>query len=159
MVVMAPKVPRMNPTQARAWMALISTVKLLPPALDHQLTSDAGLIAFEYGILGLLNVAPEQTLPIGELGAALKSPAPRLSKAVTRLEGRGLVERLSCATDGRAVHVQLTRDGRRAWLVATPPHMALARDTVLGDFSEEELTEFAILLEKVVHRLDPKELT
>ena len=57
---MQPIVPRMNPLQARAWLALVSTAELLPQTLDAQLTADAGLINFEYGILGVLNGVPRQ---------------------------------------------------------------------------------------------------
>ena len=145
----------MNPTQSRAWIALVSVAELLPQALDAQLTADAGLINFEYGILSILNTAPVQTLRMGDLGSALNSPAPKLSKAVTRLEGRGLVERVACPGDGRAINVHLTRDGRRAWLKATPPHITLARDTLLADLDEDELAKLAGLLQRVVHRLDP----
>ncbi|GAB3803001.1 MarR family winged helix-turn-helix transcriptional regulator [Humibacter antri] len=153
---MGQTVPRMNPVQARAWMALVSAAELLPQTLDAQLTADAGLINFEYGVLGMLNVAPDCTLRSGELAAALGAPAPRLSKAVSRLEKRGLVERVACAGDGRAINVHLTRDGRRAWLKATPSHIALARDTLLGDLTAEQLTSLAQLLEMILTRLDPE---
>jgi DNA-binding MarR family transcriptional regulator len=147
-------VPRMNPSQARAWIALVSTAEMLPHALDAQLTADAGLINFEYGILSFLNIAPERTLRMGELANAVDSPTPRLSKAVTRLEKRGLVERVSPAGDGRAVSVHLTREGRRAWLKATPPHVALARDSLLADYTDAQLDQLAGLLEPLLHRLD-----
>ncbi|HEU0256835.1 MAG TPA: MarR family transcriptional regulator [Microbacteriaceae bacterium] len=152
---MQQKVPRMDATEARAWVALVSVAELLPATLDQQLTDDIGLINFEYGILSMLNVADGQTLRMGELAAAVKSPAPRLSKAVTRLERKGFVERASCAGDGRAINVRLTRDGRRVWLSATPPHISLARDTILGDLTPDELTRLAELLEVIKARLDP----
>ncbi|MFZ8758801.1 MarR family winged helix-turn-helix transcriptional regulator [Microbacterium sp. HMH0099] len=152
---MNPTVPRMNNAQMRAWVALISTAELLPHALDAQLTADAGLINFEYGMLSILNLAPDRTLRMGELAKAVDSPLPRLSKAVTRLEKRGLVERVACAGDGRAVSVQLTRDGRRAWLRATPPHIALARDDLLADYDDDQLEQLATLLEPLLRRLDP----
>lgn len=148
-------VPRMNATQARAWVALLGTAQLLPTALDQQLTEDAGIINFEYGLLGMLNVADEQTMRIGELVGAFGAPYPRVSKAVSRLEKNGLVERVSCAGDGRAVNVKLTRAGRQRWLKATPPHIELARDQILGALTEEQLGTLAELLEAVIARLNP----
>jgi DNA-binding MarR family transcriptional regulator len=153
---MQPIVPRMNDVQARAWVALVGTAELLPHALDAQLTADAGLINFEYGILSILTLAPDRTLRMGELAKAVDSPLPRLSKAVTRLEKRGLVERVSSHGDGRAVSVHLTRDGRRAWLKATPPHIELARDTLLADYDNDQLIQLAQLLEPLLRRLDPE---
>lgn len=152
---MQPTVPRMNPAQARAWLALVSTAELLPQVLDAQLSEDAGLINFEYGVLGMLIVAEEQALRAGELASALRCPAPRLSKAVGRLEKRGLVERVACPGDGRAINVKLTRAGRRAWLKATPPHLALARDELLADLTDKQLSALADLLQPVLARLDP----
>lgn len=155
---MKPTVPRMNDAQSRAWFALVSTAELLPHVLDAQLTADAGLINFEYGILGIVNLAPDQTTRIGELAAALDSPVPRMSKAVTRLEKRGLVERVPSPGDGRAVSVRLTREGRKTWLQATPPHITLARDTLLADYDDAQLQQLAELLEPLLRRLDPDAL-
>lgn len=148
-------VPRMNAEQSRAWLALLSTSHLLPAALDQQLTDDAGIINFEYGILSILGTADGRTLRIGELVDALSAPYPRVSKAVSRLESRGLVERVACAGDGRAINVHLTRAGRQTWLKATPPHLELAREGILGGLSPEQLTQLAELLEPIVQRLNP----
>lgn len=148
-------VPRMNSEQARAWLALVSTAQLLPAVLDEQLTEEAGLSHFEYGILGALNLAPEQTMRMGDIATSLRSTAPRLSKAVSRLQRRELVERVACQGDGRAINVHLTREGRRTWLKATPPHIELARDTILANLSTEELTALANVLEPIIARLDP----
>ena len=155
---MNPTVPRMNDAQSRAWFSLVSMAELLPHVLDAQLTADAGLINFEYGILSILNPAPDQTMRSGELAAALDSPAPRLSKAVTRLEKRGLVERVPSPGDGRAVSIRLTREGRKTWLQATPPHITLARDILLADYDDAELQRLAELLQPLLRRLDPDAL-
>lgn len=152
---MKPVVPLMNESQARAWVALISVSELLPNALDMQLTADSALINFEYGILSVLNVAPRRTLRMGELATALGASAPKLSKAVTRLEKRAIVERVACADDGRAINVHLTREGRKVWLKATPPHIGLARDKILATLDEHQLTTLADLLEPLIETLDP----
>lgn len=152
---MKPVIRGMSHAQARAWVALVSTAQLLPAVLDERLTADAGLINFEYGILSVLTRAPDRTLRMGDLAAALGSPAPRLSKAVSRLENRGLVERVACPGDGRAINVHLTREGRQVWGTASRPHIALARDTILGDLTPEQLTALADLLEPLLARLDP----
>ena len=149
-------VPRMDAAQSRAWVALVTTAALVPAALDEQLTRDAGIINFEYGILSVLNVADDLTVRIGELATTLGVPVPRLSKAVTRLETRGLVERAACPGDGRAISVRLTTEGRRVWLRATPPHVELARDTILGDLDDAELATLGELLERVIRKLDPE---
>ena len=154
MGVMEPVVPRMNAAQSRAWRALVALGQKLPARLDEQLTADAGIINFEYAILQALMAAPETTLRMGRLAEAALAPTPRVSKAVTRLERRGLVEKAACADDGRAITVHLTREGRLTWLRATPPHIELARDHILGDLTEEQLEALAALLEPIGDRLD-----
>lgn len=154
MGVMEPVVPRMNPAQARAWRALVALGQKLPARLDDQLTADAGIINFEYAILQALMAVPHTTLRMGQLAEAALAPMPRVSKAVTRLQKRGLVEKAACADDGRAINVSLTREGRLTWLRATPPHIELARDRILGDLSEEQLDALATLLEPIGARLD-----
>lgn len=148
-------VPRMDDAHARAWAALLRTTTLLGSALDQQLTDHAGLINFEYAILSVLNIAPGRMLRMSELVAQLRAPYPRVSKAVTRLEGRELVARAPCADDRRAVAVTLTRAGRRSWLKATPPHIALARDTILGSLTPAQLGTLSELLETISTRLEP----
>ena len=148
-------VPEMNPAQGRAWLALMAASELLPARLDAQLTAQAGLIHFEYAILAIMQAAQTPTLRMGQLAAALACPAPKLSKAVTRLEKGGLLERVPCAEDRRAINVQLTPAGRELWLAATPSHLALARDTVLAGLDEEQLDTLAELLEAICDRLDP----
>jgi DNA-binding MarR family transcriptional regulator len=145
----------MTDAQSDAWVALVKTAELLPNALDAQLTADGGLINFEYSIISVLNRAAEQTVRMGELAVAVDSPAPRLSKAVTRLEKRGIVERVPDADDGRAVSARLTREGRKAWLRVTPPHVALARDVLLADYDDDQLLQLTALLAPVLRRLDP----
>jgi len=154
MGVMEPVVPRMDPARARAWRALVTIGQKLPARLDEQLTADAGIINFEYAILQALMSAPEHTLRMGRLAEAALASTPRVSKAVTRMQKRGLVEKVAGSGDGRAVDVQLTREGRLTWLRATPPHIELARDHLLGPLSEEQLTQLAALLELVGTQLD-----
>lgn len=146
-------VPRMDPAQARAWRALIRVAMKLTPRLDEQLTADAGIINFEYAILQALVAAPKGTLRMGQLATEAMAPTPRVSKAVTRLQGRGLVERTTCSDDGRAINVRLTREGRLTWLRATPPHIELARDQILGTLTEEQLEQLASLLEPINDQL------
>ena len=145
----------MNDAQSKAWVALVEAADLLPAVLDAHLTASSGLISFEYGILSILYVAEGQEVSMKALGAAVDSPAPRLSKAVTRLEKRGFVERRRCPGDGRAILVRLTRQGRKVWLNVTPGHITLARDTLLADYNDAQLEELAVLLGPLLRRLDP----
>lgn len=149
-------VPRMNPLQSRAWLALVSTCQLLPAALDQQLLADAQLTHFEYVVLGTLFTADGRVLRMSRLAEATSATLPRLSKVVRRLDARGLVERRTCPGDGRATNVHLTQAGRKAWVQATPAHLAMARDRVLADLTDEQLTAIADALSIIVGHLGPE---
>lgn len=156
MVSMNFKVPRMDARQSRAWLALVATCQLLPAALDAQLQADSDLTHFEFILLGRLNLAPEQTLRTKQLAEAASATLPHTSKAVTRLESRGFIERRACPEDGRATNVVLTQAGHRAMVLATPDHLALVRSLIIDDLTPAQLTALADALEPIVARLDPQ---
>lgn len=145
----------MNDDESRAWLALVATSELLPAALDAQLQADAGMTHFEFMLLGLLNLAEDQTMRMKQLAEGAHSTLQRLSKAVTRLESRGWVERFECLEDRRATNVRLTQDGRRAMILATPGHLDTVRQAVLDRLNPRQLAALAEALEPVVAGLDP----
>ena len=151
---MTPQVPRMTPAESRAWLALVTTSQLLPAALDAQLQSEAGLTHFEFMVLGALNTAPDVTLRTSELAARTSSTLPRLSKVVTRLAERGMVERVPCPEDARATNVRITRPGRKALLLAMPGHLELVREAVIDRLTPAQLEALAEALEPVLEALE-----
>ncbi len=151
-------VPRMTRVESRAWLALITASELLPAALDSQLRRDAGLTHFEFIVTTVLRQADGNRLRVTDLALATNSTLPRLSKVVSRLEKRGLVERIADRVDGRSVNVVLTALGRRALIRAVPGHIDYVRRLVLDDLTEEQLVNLATALEPLVARLDPQHL-
>jgi len=149
--------PRMDDAESRAWLALVATSELLPAALDAQLQADSGMTHFEFMLLGLLNLADEQTMRMKRLADDAHSSLPRLSKAINRLEERGWVERFECVEDRRATNVRLTQDGRRSMILATPGHLDTVRRAVLDRLSRAQLVALADALEPVVAGLDPNQ--
>jgi DNA-binding MarR family transcriptional regulator len=148
------QVPRMDPLESRAWLAIVGTAELLPAALDAQLQTDAQLTHFEFMVLTALRRSGAMRMT--QLAAATNATLPRLSKVASRLEARGLVERTTGTEDGRAVTLALTGDGRRALVRATPAHIARARELVIDRLTPEQLEAVASALEPVVAALDPQ---
>ncbi|WP_394553615.1 MarR family winged helix-turn-helix transcriptional regulator [Agromyces sp. MMS24-JH15] len=153
---MANQVPRMDPIESRAWLALIGTAELLPTALDAQLQADSAMTHFEFMVLGSLIRSPEGRLGMTALAASTNATLPRLSKVVTRLAARGLVERSTAPADRRAVDVELTGEGRAAVVRALPGHLETVRRIVLDGLTPEQQVALADALEPVVARLDPR---
>jgi len=148
-------VPRLDAEESAAWLSLVTLLELLPSALDSQLQRDSGMTHFEFAVLSFLRFSPDQTRRMTELAAGTNATLPRLSHVVTRLERRGVVERVPCPEDRRATNVRLTELGRRELVRATPGHIALVRRVVIDSLSREQLAQLAEISNAISRALDP----
>lgn len=120
------------------WVGLATVLEWLPPALDAPLMHDFDLTHFEHGILFALSRAPEQTLRMSELAGFANSSLSRLSRAVSRLEARSLVQRAQDPKDGRSTRATLTDAGHELLEQATPAHVATVRRLVLDPLTSAQ---------------------
>jgi DNA-binding MarR family transcriptional regulator len=139
-----------------AWVRFIAVVELLPGALDSQLRRDHDLTHFEYFVLAMLSEAPDRTLRMSLLAGRTNATLPRLSHVVSRMEGRGLVERTRCPDDRRASNVRLTGVGHDAIVAAAPGHVATVRRYVIDALTPEQVGQLAEISAAVLGRLDPE---
>ena len=120
------------------WSGLASVLEWLPPLLDAQLQRDADLTHFEFGVLFALQHAQDGTLRMSVLAGYTNSTLTRLSRAVTRLERRQLVQRAVDPTDGHYTLATLTALGRDTVEDATPSHVATVRRLVLEPLTKAQ---------------------
>ena len=113
------------------WAGLATVLEWLPPALDAPLVHGFDLTHFEYGILFALAGAADRTLRMSDLAGFANSSLSRLSRAVSRLESRGWVQRSQDPNDGRSTRATLTDDGLEVVHKATPGHVDTVRRLVL----------------------------
>jgi DNA-binding MarR family transcriptional regulator len=142
-----------------AWVRLASVVELLPGVLDSQLRRDSGITHFEYWVLAMLSEAPERTLRMSTLASSTSATLPRLSHVVSRLEDRGLVERVPCPEDRRAVNARLTAAGWDAVVAAAPGHVEQVRATVIDALTPAQLESLSDIAEAMLERIDPDSLS
>lgn len=138
-----------------AWIRFIAVVELLPGALDSQLRRDSDLTHFEYLVLAMLSEAPDRTLRMTALAARTNATLARLSHVVSRLEGRGLVERRPCPGDRRATNARLTPAGWDVVVAAAPGHVATVRDAVIDVLTPEQVDQLGEIAAAILTRLDP----
>ncbi len=81
----------------------------------------------DYVVLAHLSDQDDGRVRMHELGASLGWEKSRVSHHVARMEGRGLVRRERCPSDGRGWFVAVTPDGRSAIAAAAPGHVAAVR--------------------------------
>lgn len=123
--------PRLSGEDLETWAALATLLEWLPAALDSQLQRDCGLTHFEYGILYALANTEGQTLRMSVLAGYANSSLTRLSRAATRLESRGWLQRQPDPADGRYTLAVLTDAGQETYHRATPGHVRTVHDLVL----------------------------
>ncbi len=147
--------PWLDRRQLRAWIRLVGLLELLPGVLDAQLRRDAEVTHFDYYVLAMLSEAPGRTLRMTELARQTNATLPRLSHVVSRLEGRGLVERFPCPEDRRATNTRLTGAGWAKVQEAAPGHVATVWQHVIDPLSDEQIDQLAAIGDAVLGRLDP----
>jgi DNA-binding MarR family transcriptional regulator len=143
----------LNATEMEAWLALLTISDRLPAAIDAQLRRDHSLSRFEYYVLAMLGETGGGCHRMTELSFLTNGSLSRLSHAVSKMQGRGLVDRSPDPQDGRTTLVTLTRQGRALLERAAPSHVAEVRRLVLDVVPPERVTELSAMLRPVVMRI------
>ena len=133
---------------------LHALLELLPTALDKQL-GPVGLTSFEFTLLESLHEAPSRRMRLSALAARTNATLPRLSRVVTGLERKGLVDRTPCEQDARATNADLTPAGERAYDDARPRYADAVRSMVLDGLDEDGVANLADLTLAILRQLDP----
>ncbi len=125
--------------QQVAWRAFLRGSARLTEVLSRELDEDAGLSLSEYEILVRLSEAPDHSARMSELAASLVHSRSRLTHTVSRLERRGLVERRTCASDGRGVNAAMTEAGYALLVAAAPGHVRTVRENLVDVLTDDQL--------------------
>jgi DNA-binding MarR family transcriptional regulator len=96
------------------------------------------LLPHEYGVLYALSSAPNG-LRITELGEDVLLTQAGMSRLISRLESRGLVERADDPHDARACRIRLTAAGARAQRQVGAAHGRHIAATMTRTLSREQL--------------------
>ncbi len=125
--------------QQLAWRAYIVGTTLLMDRLDRDLRAQHDLSLPEYEVLVRLSECDGHRLRMASLADSLSHSRSRVTHTVTRMERAGLVERVSCTSDGRGVEALLTDLGYARLQEAAPTHVRGVREYLVdlaspGDF-------------------------
>jgi DNA-binding MarR family transcriptional regulator len=102
---------RISDEHLAAWRAFLRAHSTMLRRIGRDL-ADAQLPPLSwYDVLAALRDAPEGRLRQVELAERVLLSNSGLSRLVDRIESKGLVERVSCASDRRSFYVQLTDEG------------------------------------------------
>ena len=109
----------LDPEDWALWSSVTAMRAGIDRALEQRLQRDAGLSLADFEILHGLASAEGHRLRAGALADALGWEKSRISHQVRRMAERGLLDRQTCATDGRGTWVALAAAGADAFAAAS----------------------------------------
>lgn len=140
-------------------MAVLGRARLITLAVRPEIEAvfdRHGLDTGEFDTLAtLLRSGPPHRLRPTELFSSLMISSGGLTDRLNRLQRAGLICRPADASDGRSLPVQLTDEGKRIAEIAFREDMAVEA-RLLGGLSSKELSQLAVLLEKLARSIEAK---
>jgi DNA-binding MarR family transcriptional regulator len=147
-------IPWLDDREQHAWRAFIAMHSQLQVRLQQEMKREHDLSGADYSVLVGVSEAPCSRIRAHELGAGLQWEKSRLSKQITRMEERGLLERQQCPTDARGSFVALTGLGRAAIEHAAPFHVRQVRAHFIDVLSPEQLDQLDAIATAILGHLD-----
>ncbi len=142
---------RGRPAGQRNWLPLIRYSHIVSSAVREILETDpleqaggAGITARQLHLLEFIALAGHH---IDDVAKFLRITPPAATKAVDKLERRGLIVRTACAGDRRVTILACSEEGLQ--LVAR--YRSLQQETLataMGAFDDDEISRFAGILER-----------
>lgn len=134
--------------EQEAWRIFLYATTLLNERFSEALQSapGIGLTLGEYEILVRLSEAEQGFLRMSELADKVVHSRSRLTHTISRMEKRGLVERVRCAADGRGRQAQLTAEGVAMLDRAAPTHVRSVREHLVDVIGHDDLLELGRIL-------------
>jgi DNA-binding MarR family transcriptional regulator len=136
---------RWSDMHADAWIGLIQTQRNLSRELDAELEAKHGLGLSSLELLGRLAAAPDHRLRLSALAEQAGLSLSRVSRVVDGLSQRGLVQRVACPSDGRAVNAVLTDEGLTLVREAQATHFAGVRERFFDRLEPDEIATLAMV--------------
>src|SRR5215218_3836432 len=128
----------LSPEEFALWSGLLQTHAALARDLDADLRSAHGLPLTDFQILLWLANRPCEGMRMAALADTVLLSPSCLSRAVERLETRGLVQRIPCPEDRRGAYAALTESGSDLVRTAGATHAAGIRRRFLDRLTSDE---------------------
>jgi len=141
----------LTPAEREAWRAVLLVADLLRFKVSAEVGPTTGLSPADHSVLMRLDEAPGQRMAQKNLANEMYWSKSRLSRQLTRMQGRGLVERSTDKTVP-GVRISMTAAGRNAIQAAAKVHAAAVRRYLLDAATEDELNAFVRLASRIIDR-------
>lgn len=128
-----------------AWRSYLDGTRMLFQELERELVADADLSMTDYELLVRLSEAPDGTLRMRELADATLATRSGVTRAVSRAERSGWVQRVECEDDRRGMNAELTAAGRAKLAASAPAHVESVRENLLDLLTADELQQLGAI--------------
>ena len=145
--------PWLTQEQQVIWRAFLGGITVLTDQLDRDLRTQHDLSMAEYEILVRLSEAPDRSIRMAELAAAVAHSRSRVTHTISRLERDGIVQRNSCSGDGRGVNAVLTDHGFSVLEQAAHTHVRGVHEYLIENAPPEEFAALGRIMERVTQTL------
>jgi MarR family transcriptional regulator, 2-MHQ and catechol-resistance regulon repressor len=119
----------------KLWVVMSRAMRSIQTHLERQVERH-GLNLTEFAVLEVL--LHKKTLRIGEIGDRVLLTTGSMTYVIDKLERRGLLKRVMCETDRRAIYAELTDEGRALIEMVFPEHAQTIRALMEGVTLEEK---------------------
>jgi DNA-binding MarR family transcriptional regulator len=134
----------LSEAETKAWVGLLHAHATLVKQLDAELMAAHGISLSGFEVLWRVAAADNGRLRMTDLAELVMLSPSGLSRLVDRLETEGMIERVACPTDGRAINATITDGGRRRLAESQGTHSEGIRRTFLAHFDEDEIGQLAV---------------
>jgi DNA-binding MarR family transcriptional regulator len=146
--------PWLSEREERVWRGWLRLNAELSATLQRELQDDAGLSLQDYDVLVHLTDSPDGRIRVTDLARMLFWERSRVSHHVTRMQRRGLVDRVECPEDGRGAFIAVTPAGRTAIEQAAPGHVRGVRRLLFDGLTADEIDGLGAAVDKLLTRID-----
>lgn len=136
----------LNPTQLRAYFALMETVSLLQYAVRQQLQAEGGVSYVQFEILAKL-AHTDRPLTMTDLADGVVYSRSGLTHQAGLLEKQGLITRGVSPDDQRATVVDITDAGRARVAKVLPGHIEVVRELLFDSLDADDVRALGDMME------------
>lgn len=122
------------------WHGWMEAQGVLAAEVDRSLQTEIGISKAEFSVLRSLQTTPDTALRVSDLSASLRWEKSRVSHLLSRMEKRGLVERIEGGAPGRRTAIKLTSHGQEIVASALHVHESNVRRLFVDRLTPEQAT-------------------
>jgi DNA-binding MarR family transcriptional regulator len=130
---------QLSPEDWEFWDRWVSAQRQLALEVDRRLQRRFGISKAEFSVLVTLRGAAAGEMRVVELAGTLDWDKSRVAHQLTRMEARGLVERVESGAQGRRTGIRLAVEGRRLAEEAVAEHAAAVREVFFDAVTPAQL--------------------